>query len=222
MSGCEVDKNDHVCDHKHDKALPKRMIAKKEKAIDKVEKGMKLMLEGLKEEFNLDITDHNFHDTPVRVARSYAEIFSGIMPMEEIQKQILSASFESNYSGIVLIDNIQCYGMCPHHFLPVEYKVDVAYIGEKKVGLSKIPRIVEILAKRPVLQETFTQDIVDSLKAIDPSGVFVRVKGKHFCMAMRGVKQGGCWTYTSAVSGKFQDQPSTKDEVLSMMQDNKR
>lgn len=222
--GCEVtDNHNHNgnCNHEHDK-LPKRVIAKKAKAIKKVEEGMKLMLQGLNEEFDLDLNDHNFADTPLRVARSFAEIFSGIIPMNEIQEQILSTSFKSDYDGIVLIDNIQCYGMCPHHFLPVEYKVDVAYIGEQKVGLSKIPRVVEILAKRPVLQETFTQDIIHALDAIKPMGVFVRVKGKHYCMAMRGVKQGGCWTYTSAVSGKFKEQPSTKDEVLAMMQENNK
>lgn len=199
----------------------KRELVKKDKAIQKVQEGMQMMLEGLKDEFGLDITDHNFKDTPARVARSFAEIFSGIIPIEEIQKQILATSFKSDYTGIVLIDNIRCYSMCPHHFLPVEYIVDVAYIGEQKVGLSKLPRVIELLAKRPVLQESFTQDIITVLKAINPTGSFVRVKGKHYCMAMRGVKQGGCWTYTSSVSGKFADQPSTKDEAISMM-DNSR
>jgi len=196
------------CHAKHHNEIKKGRFT----GISLVEKGAIYMLRGLKEEFGLDIKDVNFKDTPKRIARAYYEIFEGINADEEIKK-ILSTSFPTTYDGMVVEHPIRCYSMCPHHFLPVIYDVSIAYIPKKGgLGLSKLPRLVELLAKAPKLQETFTQEIVDKLQeTINPLGCMVVVKGDHLCMQMRGVKQPGCGTRTSAVTGVFKEQPARQE-----------
>jgi GTP cyclohydrolase IA len=178
-----------------------------------IEDGMRLILKGLQEEFGLDINNENFRDTPQRVARAYCEIFRGINADEQLHK-IAETSFPSHYDGMVVAKNIRCFSMCPHHFLPVEYIVNVGYIPDKKtVGLSKLARIVELLAKQPELQEMFTRNISHILqKELKPKGVIVQVKGRHLCMAMRGIQQNDSWTLTSDITGLFRDSPTTKEE----------
>lgn len=185
--------------------------------IKKVEDGMKLMLEGLRDEFGLDINNENFRLTPKRVARAYAEIFEGINAEEEI-KNIADTSFPSEYHGMVMEKNIKVFSMCPHHFLPVEYVVNVAYIPNiKTVGISKLARVAEILAKQPELQEMFTEKLCNLLnKELEATGVMVQVKGRHMCMAMRGIKKDA-WTITASVSGAFKYDQATREEFLSYL-----
>lgn len=168
-------------------------------------------------ELGLDINNENFKDTPNRIVREYKEIFAGIECKDEIKK-ILSTSFPTKYDGMVIEHPIRCYSMCPHHFLPVEYDVSIGYIPKKGgLGLSKLPRLVELLAKAPKLQEDFTKDIIDNLvKAINPKGSMVVVRGKHFCMQMRGVKKQDCITTTSAFSGVFEHQ-DTRNEFMELI-----
>jgi len=178
-----------------------------------IEQGMELILKGLHDEFGLDITNENFRDTPKRVAKAYSEIFNGINAEDELHK-IAVTSFPSEYSGMIIAKDIECFSMCPHHFLPVEYIINVGYIpNEKTVGLSKLSRIVELLAKKPELQEMFTQNIADTLeRELQPKGVIVQIKGRHLCMAMRGIKQRNSWTLTSSITGRFAVDPATKEE----------
>jgi len=182
--------------------------------IPNVEKGMHYILKGLNQQFGLDLTDENFKDTPKRVARAYYEIFEGINS-EEIEN-ILSTSFPSQYNGMVVIKDIQCFSMCPHHFLPVEYHVNFGYIpGERVLGISKLARLVTLLGKQPMLQEDFTKAIVDILeKYIKPQGSIVQIKGKHMCMVMRGAEQRNAWTLTSAIRGNFTEAPIREEFAL--------
>lgn len=189
----------HVKIHNEINNLDKKFVGEKE-----IESGMQLMLYGLKKRFGLNLKDLNFTDTPKRVARAYMEIFEGINNKEGI-KDILSTAFPSTYDGMIIIDNITAFSMCPHHFLPVEYRVSVAYISENKMlGISKLPRLIEMLAKQPILQEDFTEQItVTLMNELKAKGAMVQVYGKHMCMRMRGVKSPESVTITSSVKGIF-------------------
>lgn len=182
--------------------------------IDKVTEGFRTVLEGLQEVYNLDLSDPNFLGTPERCGRAYAEIFSGMKNTEEQVKSILNSQFPSNSDEIVMSKNIRVFSMCPHHLLPVDYRIDVAYLpGNSVIGISKLTRLVEILAKRPVLQETLTNDIADTLSKIEGcQGSACVAHGKHYCMIMRGVKQPDAPTITSSVRGKFRDDAGIKQE----------
>lgn len=153
----------------------------------------------------LDLSDPNFLDTPARVARAYREIFGGLDTADAEISKIFKTCFPTDYDGIVMQKNIRVYSMCPHHFLPVVYDISVGYIPKScGIGLSKLTRIIELLAKKPVLQETFTKEIITLLdKHMKPRGAIVTVTGDHFCMKMRGVKQKDVVTTTSSASGAF-------------------
>lgn len=165
----------------------------------------------------------NFHSTPKRFARAYFEIFEGCQDTEQKIQNILSTSFPAEENtGMVVAKDIVCFSMCPHHLLPVEYHVCVAYIPNKDgrvLGISKLARLVEVLAKRPALQEAFTQEIVDHLAAIGIYGAAALVEGQHMCMRMRGVKSTNSTITTTAVSGVFADDNSTKQEFLDLIKD---
>lgn len=182
---------------------------------EKIEKGMRDILSAMQ----IDIKDPNFTDTPKRVAKMYYEIFEGMLPgaKEEIQK-MLTKTFPCDNQDMIIIKDIRCWSMCPHHFLPVKYRINVGYIPHKKVlGLSKIPRLVILLAKQPVLQEQLVHDIAKELEENTlAKGVIVNVIGEHLCMQMRGVKVDGCSAETTAVRGFFRDnKDGCKDEFMS-------
>jgi len=184
------------------------MEEKDNKGIDVnvIEKHFREILDkGLK----IDIKDPNFIETPKRVARAYKEIFAGLNHTEEEIKNIFKKCFPTNYKGIVFEKKITVFSMCPHHFLPIRYDVSVGYIPDGcGLGLSKLVRIIELLAKRPELQETFTQEIVELIeKHMHTLGAICMVKGEHYCMQMRGVKQKDVSTTTSAANGIFLNKP---------------
>lgn len=195
----------YLCDTCNEKYESQNKI-NKFLGISKIEQGTKLILEGLRDEFGLDINDPNFTDTPKRVARAYYEICEGINAKQEIES-ILSTSFPSQYDGMIVAKDIVCWSLCPHHLLPVEYKVNFGYIpSEQVLGISKLSRLVELLAKQPKLQEDFTNDIVEILECnIHPKGIIVQVNGRHTCMVMRGAKQTNSWTLTSKITGDFKN-----------------
>ena len=182
-------------------------VAGKFSGISNIEKGVHFILKGLNDEFGLDLKDENFKDTPKRVARAYYEIFEGVKNTKEQVKEILDSSFPSDLNEMIISKNIHVYSMCPHHLLPVEYNISVGYIPHGKVlGISKLSRLVEVLAKRPVLQETLTHEIVDYLNmSLGVVGAICEVEGVHFCMKMRGIKQQNSKMITSAISGVFKD-----------------
>jgi len=186
--------------------------------LDYIEKGMHYILRGLANDYGLDLTDVNFKDTPKRVSKMYAEIFAGIKNTDKQVDSILNSSFPSTSEGMIIAKNIRAYSICPHHFLPVDYVVDIGYIPNGKViGLSKLSRLVELLAKRPILQENLTEEIVNYLQKLDILGVMVIIRGQHYCMKMRGVKQQNSEIITSAVRGNFKDNEKTRKEFLDLI-----
>lgn len=192
--------------------------------IDKFEIAAKYILMGL-HDMGFETDYANFHDTPKRFARAYSEIFSGCKNTEDQVDAILATSFPSQGAeNMVVAKDIVCFSMCPHHLLPVEYHVCVGYIPSKGgdvLGISKLARLVNVLAKRPALQETFTQEIVDYLGPdnIGSKGAIAYVEGQHMCMRMRGAKATNTTITTTSVSGYFLDNPSTKQEFMSNIVD---
>lgn len=188
------------------------------------ETACKYILKGL-QEMGMDIDEANFKDTPKRFARAYYEIFEGCHNREQKITSILSTSFPSNgCSDMVVARDIVCFSMCPHHILPVEYHVCVGYIPSEDgsvLGISKLARLVTTLAKRPLLQETFTHEIVDALQKIGVKGAIAFVEGQHMCMRMRGAKSRETSITTSAISGIFENDSSAKAEFMESIKDRK-
>ena len=153
-------------------------------------------------------------NTPDRVARMYAELLSGYSMDPE--KIINGALFNINYDEMVLVRDIEFYSLCEHHMLPFLGRVHVAYLPKGKViGLSKIPRIVEMYARRLQVQERMTRQIADLLQQmLEPQGVAVVVEGMHLCSMMRGVKKHGARMTTSAMHGAFRANLATRQEFL--------
>lgn len=152
--------------------------------------------------------------TPLRVAKAYAELTSGYHV--DADALINDAVFDVDYDEMVLVKDIDFYSMCEHHMLPFYGKAHVAYIPNGKViGLSKIPRIVEMFARRLQVQERMTQQIANFLQeTLDAQGVAVVVEGQHMCAAMRGVKKANARMTTSAMLGSFKHNPQTRGEFL--------
>jgi GTP cyclohydrolase I len=152
--------------------------------------------------------------TPLRVAKAYAELTSGYHVDQEAL--INDAVFDVDYDEMVLVKDIDFYSMCEHHMLPFYGRAHVAYIPNGKViGLSKIPRVVEMFARRLQVQERMTQEIAEFLQAtLQPQGVAVVIEGQHMCAAMRGVKKANTRMTTSAMLGSFKHNPQTRGEFL--------
>jgi len=153
--------------------------------------------------------------TPERVARMYEELLAGYRT--DPVAMVNGAIFESDYKNIVLVRDIEFYSLCEHHMLPFTGKAHVAYIPNGKIiGLSKIPRLVEMYARRLQVQERMTQQIGEALEEIlHPRGVAVIVEGAHMCAMMRGVKQAETSMVTSDMLGAFESDSKLRDEFLS-------
>ena len=156
--------------------------------------------------------------TPDRVADMYSEIFSG---MDVDPKSVLDIEFDEGHREMVVIRDIPFYSMCEHHLLPFFGTAHVGYIPNEKgrvVGASKIARVVEIVARRPQLQERMTSQIADAInQGISPSGTGVVIQAEHLCMMMRGVKKPGSSMQTSALRGTFRSKPSTRAEFMALL-----
>lgn len=182
--------------------------------------GARLLLEGLSEvtgnTLDLD-TDENFIKTPYRIAKAYLEMNQGLSQKQEIE-DIFKTGFPSKYTGLIVEDRIDANSMCPHHFLPVKYKVDFGYIpNEKMLGLSKIPRFIQTLAAQPILQEDYTKQLIELfVEHVKPKGVIAVVSGVHNCMICRGVKVVDTAATTSAVYGAF-DELDTRLEFFELL-----
>lgn len=155
-------------------------------------------------------------DTPARVARMYAEMFSGI---HGDPGKHLRVTFPENYDEMVIVKDIPFTSICEHHLLPFTGVAHIAYIPNGKVvGLSKLARVVEDVSKRPQVQERMTQTIADLIdKELKCTGVAVFLQAEHSCMSIRGVKKQGCTTITSVLRGVFKSNLSTRAEVLSLI-----
>jgi GTP cyclohydrolase I len=156
--------------------------------------------------------------TPVRVARAYAELFAGLRVDPE---RVLTSTFEAGHQELVLVRDIEVMSSCEHHLLPFHGVAHVGYIPGKDgriTGLSKLARLVEVYARRPQVQERLTAQIADTLMAkLSPRGVIVVIDCEHMCMAVRGIRKPGARTVTSAVRGILQRDARTRAEAMSLL-----
>ena len=153
--------------------------------------------------------------TPHRVAEMYEEIFEGVQKEASAELDVL---FDAGHDEMIMVRDIPLYSVCEHHLIPFVGKAHVAYIPNKSgkiTGLSKIARLVDTLSKRPQVQERLTTQIADALEAaLDPRGVLVVIEAEHLCMSMRGIRQPGSDTVTSAVRGQFRKSEATRAEAM--------
>jgi GTP cyclohydrolase IA len=181
---------------------------------DKIRAAVRMLLEAIGE----DPDRPGIADTPDRVAREFDEIFAGLLvdPVD-----VLSVTFDEAHDEIVMMRDIPFHSMCEHHLVPFTGKAHVAYLPNKAgqvTGLSKLARLVDVCAKRPGLQERMTTMIADALEsALDPRGVMVVLEARHLCMEMRGIRKPGAETVTSAVRGRFRNDPATRTEALALL-----
>jgi len=177
----------------------------------KIEQGVRQILEGIGE----DPDRGGLRETPSRVARMYEEIFAGIdVEASELVTVVEGADFDE----MIMVRDIPLVSLCEHHLLPFNGKAHVAYIPNKSqqiTGLSKVARVVDMLSKRPQVQERLTTEIAEAIeRALTPRGVFVVIEAEHLCMTMRGVKKPGSVTVTSAVRGLFRTDARTRQEAM--------
>jgi GTP cyclohydrolase I len=177
----------------------------------KVEEGVRLILEGIGE----DPDRGGLRETPARVARMYEEIFAGV---GKDASQLVTVVEGADHDEMIMVRDIPLYSSCEHHLLPWVGKAHVAYIPNKAqqiTGLSKIARVVDLLSRKPQVQERLTTEIADAIdRALTPRGVFVVIEAEHLCMTMRGIKKPGSRTVTSAVRGLFRSDARTRQEAM--------
>jgi GTP cyclohydrolase I len=182
----------------------------------RIEESMREILTNIGEDPNRE----GLLNTPNRVARMYDELTAGyhVDPV----KLVNGAVFNVDYDELVLVKDIDYYSMCEHHMLPFFGKAHVAYIPNRKViGLSKIPRIVEMYARRLQIQEQMTSQIAQFLQeTLNPKGVAVVLEGAHMCAMMRGVKKENTKMTTSKMTGIFKDNPKTRAEFMQLLNNN--
>jgi GTP cyclohydrolase I len=155
--------------------------------------------------------------TPERVEKALKYLTSGYSA--DLDQIVNGALFDVNYDEVVIVRDIEFFSMCEHHMLPFFGKMHVAYLPFKKViGLSKIPRIVDVFARRLQIQERLTQQVAETIqKMIQPKGVAVICEARHFCMMMRGVEKQHSGAITSAMLGAFRNKATTRNELLALL-----
>ncbi len=181
---------------------------------DKISEGVRLILEGIGEEPGRD----GLKETPRRVAEMYADVFSGLEV--EDPATVITAMPADRHQEMVLLKGIKFFSICEHHLLPFFGEAHLAYIPSKGgsiTGLSKLTKLVQVVAGRPQLQERMTSTIADAMEqALEPRGVLVLVEADHLCMAMRGLRMPAK-TVTSAVRGIFRTNAATRAEALGLI-----
>jgi GTP cyclohydrolase IA len=184
-----------------------------------VEEGVRLILEGIGE----DVGRQGLKETPRRVAEMYQEIFAGL---REDPEAVIDVTFDEGHDEMIMVRDIWMASLCEHHLIPFLGKAHVAYIPNRDgriTGLSKVARLVEVLARRPQVQERLTTQIAEFLeRALSPRGVFVVIEAEHLCMSMRGVKKPGSITVTSAVRGVFKTDARTRAEAMGLIRAHER
>ena len=181
---------------------------------EKVEAGVRLILEGIGE----DVNREGLFETPDRIARMYEEIFGG-MDMDAAEP--LKKRFHASNNEMVVEKDITFYSTCEHHLMPFYGKVHIAYIPNGKVvGISKLARTVEVYARRLQIQEQMTNQIAKALeKYLGAKGVLVMAQAEHMCMSARGIKKPGSKTVTFASTGVFEEDRNLRSDVLSIFRD---
>lgn len=193
---------------------------KKEKAIDlaRIQEGVRLILEGIGEDPNRP----GLQGTPRRVALMYEEICAGL---HTDARQYIHVIPAETHDEMVIVKDIPLYGLCEHHLLPFSGVAHIAYIPKagRIVGLSKLARVADMMAKKPQIQERLTTEIADLLdEELKPTGVMVVIEAEHMCMQMRGIKKPGSKMITSALRGGFLKDPRTRSEAMALIRDNDR
>lgn len=158
----------------------------------------------------LDIADQHFQGTPARVARLYRELTRG----SRLDPAKILKTFDSKHSELIVVSEINFYSLCPHHLLIYRGKMHFGYVPDGKiVGLSKIPRLIQAMASRPIVQEDLVSEIADTfMSVVKPLGCVARATGRHDCVAVRGVKCHEAQMTTVALRGLFREKPSLVEE----------
>ncbi|NQT05320.1 MAG: GTP cyclohydrolase I FolE [Dehalococcoidia bacterium] len=181
----------------------------------KIRKAIKDIIEAIGE----DPKREGLLDTPERVVEMYAELFGG---MKQDPREELKVGFELGHREMVVLRDIPFYSMCEHHLLPFYGVAHIGYIPNEEgriVGISKLARVVEVISRRPQLQERMTTEIADTImEAIKPAGVAVVIQAEHLCMIMRGIKKPGANVVTSAIRGIFSRKAASRAEFFSIIQ----
>jgi GTP cyclohydrolase I len=183
--------------------LSKKQVA----AHDHLENSIRTILEEIGE----DPSREGLLETPKRVAKMYREVFSGVGVNPE---SALTTTFEEDFDGIITVKDITYYTFCEHHLIPFYGTAHIGYIPDGRiVGLSKFARLVELVSKRPQVQERMTQQIANAImNVLKPRGVIVSVEGTHLCMCARGVKKPGAATVTTLKKGVFHENTALCEE----------
>src|ERR671934_917200 len=178
---------------------------------------MQELIRRLLAEMGEDPTREGLLNTPKRVEKAYKFLPSGYDA--DIDQVLNNALFTVDYNEMVIVKDIDFYSLCEHHLLPFFGKCHVAYIPRRQViGLSKIPRLVDVFARRLQIQERMTNQIAETIREkIDPLGVAVVCEGTHLCMSMRGVEKQNSFAITSAMLGAFRDNARTRMEFLELI-----
>lgn len=178
--------------------------------------GLKQYFESIIKGVGEDVERDGLLKTPERAAKAIQFLTHGYQ--QDAEKILRSAMFKETYSEMVIVKDIELYSLCEHHMLPFFGKAHVAYIPNGYiVGLSKIPRVVDVFARRLQVQERLTHEILDSIhQTLKPMGVAVVIEARHMCMMMRGVQKQNSVTTTSAFTGEFQKQ-ETRNEFLKLI-----
>jgi GTP cyclohydrolase I len=183
------------------------------------EAAIKTAIESIIKAVGEDSKREGLADTPARVAEMYTELFMGLGkdPSEE-----LKVAYELGHREMVILKDIPFYSMCEHHLLPFYGAVHIGYIPNNEgrvVGISKLARVVEIVSRRPQIQERMATEIADAIvSGLKPAGVAVVIQAEHLCMMMRGIKKPGTNVITSALRGNFRHRVASRAEFLSLIQ----
>jgi GTP cyclohydrolase IA len=179
-----------------------------------IEQAVRDILKGIGE----DPSRQGLERTPQRVAEMFEEIFAGV---GKDPTEVIDVVFDADHDEMIMVRDIPLYSVCMHHLIPFLGKAHVAYIPNKQgqiTGLSKIARLVDIVSKKPQVQERLTTEIADALeKALNPRGVLVVIEAEHLCMSMRGIRKAGSQTVTSAVRGIFRTNDATRAEAMGLI-----
>ena len=197
--------------------MPKTTTNGAERAQAELEKAYLQVLENIGEDPERD----GLKRTPERVAKAIQFLTRGYQ--EDPARLLRGALFDVDYDEMVIVKDIEVFSLCEHHMLPFFGKVHVAYLPKGRViGLSKIPRLVDVFARRLQVQERLTKQIADAIQdAIEPIGVGVVIEARHLCMMMRGVEKQHSATVTSSMVGAFREQQQTREEFLSLIRSGK-
>ena len=188
------------------------------KALSLFREGFDRIMAGLAH-LGYDVNDENFVETAARAAKGFHELVLGADCVRQEVTALLGKTFPAKYGEMVISRDNIAFGVCPHHLLPVIYRISVAYIPTTKVlGLSKMSRLVKLVARGPRLQEDLTHELAVILhEQLDSQGSAAHIEGLHMCMAARGVGAHEARLVTSAVRGVFLEQLATRDEFIKLV-----